>query len=101
LPFIAANVAAQAGQEAVVVLTIDGAWIATPGYADGIVKEGLPPLSTLVTSLVEAGGQIWACSACTKPRGITEADMIEGATITGAAKVVEEISLGAIPVSFS
>lgn len=101
LPFIAANVAALAGQEAAIVLTIEGVRIATKGYAGGIEKEGMPKLSELITEFVDNGGQLWACQACTKPRGITEADLIKGATIVGAAKVVEEISLGAVPVSFA
>ena len=34
LPFIVANVAASADQEAIVLLTIEGVWLATKGYAD-------------------------------------------------------------------
>ena len=33
LPFIVANVAASADQEAIVLLTIEGVWLATKGYA--------------------------------------------------------------------
>jgi intracellular sulfur oxidation DsrE/DsrF family protein len=38
--------------------------------------------------LATYGGQIWACGACTKPRGIGEADLIPGAKIVTAANVV-------------
>ncbi len=34
LPFIAANVALAAGQEAIVLLTIEGAWLCKRGYAE-------------------------------------------------------------------
>ena len=44
LPFIAANVAATAGQEAYVLLTVEGAWLATHGYADDMHHEGMPAL---------------------------------------------------------
>lgn len=101
LPFVAANIAAASGQEAVVVCTVDAVWLGTTGGADGIQYAGLPPLAGLVTELVESGGQIWLCSACTKPRGIDDGRLVKGATIVGAAKVVEELTKGAQAVSFA
>ena len=100
LPFVAANVAATAGQDAIVLLTIEGAWLCTQGYAEPIKKDGFPDLQPLMNEFVENGGQIWGCGACTNPRGITEDDLIKGTTIVGAAKVVEEIAMGATPVAF-
>lgn len=94
LPFIVANVAATADQDAVVLLTIEGVWIATKGYADDIHHEGMPPLGELIASVVANGGQIWACGACTKPRGITEDHLIDGARIISAADVVAELAGG-------
>jgi uncharacterized protein len=101
LPFIAANVAAIAGQEAYVLLTVEGAWLATKGYADDMHFEGMPALRPLTEEFVDNGGTIWACGACTKPRGITEDDLVKGAQIVGAAKVVEEIAGGAQNITFA
>jgi uncharacterized protein len=95
LPFVVANVAATADQETVVFLTIEGVWLGTKGYADAIHKEGLPPLQEVIRSFVANGGQIWLCSACSKPRGITDADLIEGAKIVTAANLVEYVASGA------
>ena len=99
VPFIAANVAAASGQEALVVLTIEGAWLCKRGYAETVAAEGFPKLAELVASFVEAGGQIWGCSACTTPRGITEADLVSGAQIVGASTIVAAIAEGAVPVA--
>jgi uncharacterized protein len=101
LPFIAANVAASAGQDAVILLTVEGAWLATTGYADGLHFEGMPPLAPLIEEFIDNGGAVWACGACTKPRHITEEQLIKGASIVGAAKVVEEIANGAQNVIFA
>jgi len=101
LPFVAANIAATAGQDAVVLCTIDAVWIGTTGGTDGIAQEGLPALSELYQEFVENGGQVWLCGACTKPRGIGEESVAKGATIVGAAKVVEEIVSGAKTVAFA
>lgn len=101
LPFVAANIAAASGQEAVVVCTIEAVWLGTPGGTDGVAANGLPPLKALYDEFVGAGGQVWLCSACTKPRGIDESKCATGASIVGAAVVVEEIVNGAKAVSFA
>ena len=63
-------------------------------------RHGQVPLSELFTQIVDNGGRVWLCGACTKPRGITEDMLAKGATIVGAAKVVEELASGAQAVSF-
>ncbi len=100
LPFVMGNVAASADQEVVVLLTIDGVWNATKGYAEEICKEGFQPLQEVMQSFVTNGGQIWACGACAKPRGITETDLVPGARIVSAANVVEWLAAGAASLSF-
>jgi predicted peroxiredoxin len=100
LSFVMGNVAATADQAAVVLLTIDGVWLATKGYGDDIAHPGLPPLPEVLASFVAAGGEIWACGACTGPRGITADDLVDGARIVTAAMVVEAMAGGAKTLSF-
>lgn len=101
LPFVAANIAATAGQDSVVLCTIEAVWLGTVGGTDGIAADGLPALADLYREFVVNGGQVWLCGACTKPRGIGEDHLAEGATIVGAARVVEEIVNGARTVAFA
>ncbi len=101
LPFVAANVAAIAGQEAIVFCTVEGVQLGTKSGTQGIESHGLAPLSKIYSEFVARGGKVWLCGACTKPRGITEDQLAEGATIVGAAKIVEEIAAGARPTSFA
>lgn len=96
LPFIVANVSATADQDTTVFLTMEGVRVATKGYADEIHKEGFTPLKEILDSFISNGGKIWACGACTKPRGITDADLIEGAKIVTAANLVEVLVNGAV-----
>jgi predicted peroxiredoxin len=98
LPFIVGNAAVTADQEAVVFLTVEGVHLATKGYADCVHKEGFQPLGELIRSFVGNGGQIWACGACTKPRGIADGDLIEGAKIVTAVNLVEYVTGGAATV---
>lgn len=101
LPFVAANVAAIAGQEAVVLCTVDAVWLGTTGGTDGIAADGLPALGALYADFVANGGEVWLCGACTKPRNISEDTLAPGAKIVGAAAVVEEIVNGAKSVAFA
>ncbi len=95
LPFVAGNVAATAGQEAIVFCTIEGVWLGTKSGTDGIEAKGLPALTKVYSDFISNGGKVWLCGACTKPRGITEEQLTNGAVIVGAAKYVEEIASGA------
>ena len=101
LPFIAANVAASAGQEAVVLCTVEAVRLGTHGGTDGVAFEGIPALSDVYSDFVGNGGQVWLCGVCTKPRNITEDDCAKGAMIVGAAKVVEEVVNGAKTIAFA
>ena len=101
LPFVAANIAATAGQDAVVLCTIEAVWLGTSGGTDGIAQPGLPVLNELFGEFVDNGGQVWLCGGSTKPRGIGEDRLQKGATIVGAAKVVEEVVAGARTVAFA
>ena len=101
LPFLAANIAATAGQDAVVLCTIDAVWPGTDGGTDGIAFKDLPVLADLYREFVANGGEVWLCGACAKARGIGEDRVAGGARIVGAAKVVEEIVAGARTVAFA
>ena len=100
LPFVAANTAAIAGQEAVVLLTVEGVWLGTEGGADGVALDGFPELSPLYEEFVENGGEVWICGTCAKPRGITDQQLAKGAKITGAANIVEHVINGARMLNF-
>jgi uncharacterized protein len=100
LAFVVANTALSSGQEASVLLTINGVNIPTPGYADGLQANGFPPLSELVTNFINNGGKVLVCGACAKPRNIGQDDLIEGAEIIGAATAVAHMVNGANVVSF-
>ena len=98
LPFIFGNMSRVSGQEAAIMLTIEGVRLVTEGGADGIEHPVAAPLKQLIAEFIEGGGKVWACQACTKPRGITE--VIEGAEIVGAATVVEYLAQGAQSLTF-
>ena len=95
VPFIAAATAATAGHHAIVVCTIEAAWLGLAEHAERVAEPGMPALLDLQRHLVEGGGEIWLCSACTTKRGITgDMPLVPGAQIVGAATIVEALTLG-------
>ena len=100
LGFVVANAGLTAGQEATVLLSLDGVWAATRGFADGLQADGYAPLAEIIANFVKNGGKIWVCGACAKPRNITAEQLIAGAGIVGAAAVVEAMVNGAKTLSF-
>lgn len=99
LTFVIANTALSSNQRATVLLTIEGVWVATQNYTDGLQAKDLAPLSELIQQFVMNGGELWVCGACAKPRGITEDQLIDGAQIVGAAAAVEALINGAQTLS--
>ena len=100
LAFLVGNTALSCGQEATLLLTIEGVWVATEGYTEGLQAQSFAPLSELVHQFASRGGQVWVCGACAKPRNITSEQLIAGAQIIGAATAVEALVKGAQTLSF-
>jgi predicted peroxiredoxin len=97
---IVANAAVASSKNTLVFLTSEGVRLAVKGVADSIHEEGLQPMADLVKNYLAAGGAFWVCTPCYKKRGYTESDLIDGATLVGAVKLVEFMSNDATGVSY-
>ena len=100
LAFVVGNTALSSGQEATLLLTLEGVRVAIKDYADGVQAQDFAPLKELIQQFTARGGKIWVCGACAKPRHIIQEHLIEGAQIIGAATVVEALVNGAQTLSF-
>lgn len=101
LGFVVANAAQGSEKDTMVFLSTDGVWCAVKGEAEKI-DEGPPfaPLQELMDKFIQAGGRIYVCTPCMKKRGITEEQLIEGATPAGGAALVEWLSSGSPSVAY-
>ena len=88
--FSVAAAAVAAGADVSLWLTGEAAWFGVPGRAE---EFELPLAGSLAESrdLVLEHGRLTVCSQCAARRGITEADVVEGARVAGAASFAEEI----------
>jgi predicted peroxiredoxin len=71
-------------------LTGEATWVAVPGRAEQLELEQAVPMAELRDALL-AGADVTVCAQCAARRGLTEADLVGGARIRGAAAFVEEV----------
>jgi predicted peroxiredoxin len=88
--FTVAATALASGAEVSLWLTGESAWLAVPGRAE---EFSLPHAATLsdLRDAVLAHGRLTVCSQCAARRDLSEADLLPGTAIRGAAAFVEEV----------
>ena len=87
--FTVAATAAAAGVPVSLWLTGEAAWFGVPGKAEEFALPLATPLAELLASVLELG-TVTVCGQCAARRSITDADLLPGARIAGAAVFVEE-----------
>jgi len=88
--FTVAATAVASGAVVSLWLTGESAWLAVPGRAEVFSLPHAAPLSDLRDAVL-AGGRLTVCSQCAARRHLTEADLLPGTVIRGAAAFVEEV----------
>ncbi|NYJ02870.1 putative peroxiredoxin [Nocardioides thalensis] len=87
--FTVAATAAAGGVPVSLWLTGEAAWFGVPGRAEQFELPLATPLAELLASVLELG-TVTVCGQCAARRELTEADLIPGVRIAGAAGFVEE-----------
>lgn len=88
--FTVASTAAASGVELSVWLTGDAAWMAVPGRAEDVSLPHAAQMAELRDAVL-ATGTLTVCGQCAARRDLTEADLVPGTQIRGAAAFVEEV----------
>ena len=88
--FTVATTALAAGVDVSLWLTGESSWFALPGRAEEFELPHSAPLHDLLAALL-AAGQVTLCTQCAVRRDITQADVVDGVRIAGAAVFVEEV----------
>jgi predicted peroxiredoxin len=88
--FTVAAAAVAAGAEVSLWLTGEAAWYGVPGRAEEFTLPHATPLADLLAAVL-GGGRVTVCSQCAVRRDLTEADLLPGVRIAGAAVFAEEV----------
>jgi len=88
--FTVASAAIASGARVTLWLTGEAAWFGVPGRAEEFTLDLAGSLAD-ARDLVLESGELIVCSQCAARRGITEADLVPGARIAGAASFAESV----------
>src|SRR5450759_3367211 len=91
--FTIAATAVASGAAVSLWLTGESTWLAVPGRAEAFSIPHAARLSDLRDAVLE-DGRVTVCSQCAARRNLTEADLLPGTLIRGAAAFVEEVLQG-------
>ena len=92
--------ALRAGKEAVMFLTKDAVYAATPGFAEKIDVPGAPSVAALHSEYFEKGGRLFACPVCVKVRDMQDAEWLPNAQVAGVPSVFEYTQGGALVFNY-
>jgi predicted peroxiredoxin len=74
-PFFHGNALAEAGHTVQIFLLGEAVSLMREATAQAVVPVGWPPLAEAIATAVKNGIQIYACGACSRARGVSEADL--------------------------
>jgi len=90
IPFVMAVTAQASDVDVLMGFQGNGVMLTVKGMADHVAAAGFPPLSDLLKTYGESGGKLYVCGPCVGSRKIAQQDLVDGATIVGAATFVAE-----------
>jgi predicted peroxiredoxin len=90
IPFVMATTALASDVDVLMGFQANGVFLTMKGMAEHVAAHGFPPIKDLVQSYLEAGGKMYVCGPCVNSRMIAPQELVEGATIVGAATFVAE-----------
>lgn len=86
---LACNALAGGAEDVILWTTAQGVKVAIKGEAAKVANVSFPPLGELIETFVEAGGKVGVCPPCGKTHGVTDDNLIDGATWIGGAALIE------------
>jgi len=86
-PFLHGDALSDAGHEVQIFLLGEAVSLMRKSVANAVVPVGWPPLAEVLSKLVTKKIPIYACGACSRARGVTEADLTEYGAKFGNPKI--------------
>jgi predicted peroxiredoxin len=86
-PFLHGDALSEAGHEVQIFLLGEAVSLMRKSVSNAVVPVGWPPLSEVLSKIVTKKIPIYACGACSRARGVTEADLGEYGAKFGNPKI--------------
>jgi len=86
-PFLHSDALSEAGHEIQIFLLGEAVSLMRKSVANAVVPVGWPPLSETLTKIATKKIPIYACGACSRARGVTEAELSDYGAKFGNPKI--------------
>lgn len=90
-PFLHGLALSEAGHDVQIFLLGEAVSLMRPSVAAAVVPVGWPPLAEALVKVRQRGIQIYACGACSRARGVTEADLATQGAKFGSPPIFVEL----------
>lgn len=90
IPFVMATTALALDKDVLMGFQANGAFLVQKGMAAHVAASGFPALAELMETYIEGGGKMYVCGPCVQARKIAQDELVEGATVVGAATFLAE-----------
>lgn len=90
IPFVMATAAQASDVDVTMGFQGNGSLLTVKCVSEHVYAQGFPKLGELINTFREAGGKMYICGPCVGSRQVEQEELIEGATIVGAATFVSE-----------
>jgi predicted peroxiredoxin len=92
IPFVIAGAAVASDVDVVMGFQGEGCRLVAKGVAEEISVPGFAPLGMLLESVQEFGGKLLVCAPSIESRELGAEDLVDGAEIVAAARLVAEVT---------
>ena len=90
LAFVMGLKSLEKGYKTAIILMLDGVHVGRAGYLDGIdIGEPFLPVKDMLEAYLGEGGQLLACGSCWKHDHLPENELLAGAAMVSADRVID------------
>ena len=92
IPFVMAAAARASDVDVVMAFQSKGVNLVRRGEPEHVMAAGFAPLRELLANVQELGVQLLVCSPCLNAREVVPEDLIDGAEVAAAGRLVAEVT---------
>jgi uncharacterized protein len=95
-----AHTALKDGRSVVVFLSIEAPTLAAKTLGNNVQYADFPPVKKMLADFIAAGGRVMVCEHCAHLAKLGQEDIVDGATIITAGKLLKTLAPGTVVLSY-
>jgi len=88
------------GRHVLLFFNVKAVEVPTKGFPADLGQPPAPPIKQLLAELIEDGAEVHECPMCMKLRGVTAADLVDGAMVTSREALFSRLGPNSVVFSY-